>query len=215
MVPENQLHIAEIDFASLYAPAFASTEESAKFYDEISNLPVEKKDARIIIHQAGRMIWLADRIDEVAHGRPAFQVLFYLTAAELVAKIVGRFEGEGRSKKHVQKFFAEICSAEHRERLAKAFQNPGGAYLTTEAAVDLLYGVRCDVVHRGQYYEFSLRQGRFAMLTSLQGIPRRTDITLDELRQIVLEGAVLGARKVMEDGPGHRRAIEHSGMSRQ
>jgi hypothetical protein len=124
-------------------------------------------------------------------------VLFYLIAAELIAKIVTRFEGEGQSRKHVQKFFSDICSAEHRERLSKAFQNPGGAYLSVQAAVDLLYDVRCDVVHRGRYYDFSLRRGRFAMLTSLQGVPRTADITLDELRQIILEGAVLGAKKLI------------------
>jgi hypothetical protein len=35
------------------------------------------------------------------------------------------------------------------------------------------------------------------MLTSLQGVPRTADITLDELRQIILEGAVLGAKKLI------------------
>ena len=143
------------------------------------------------------MVWLADQIDEVARGRPAFQVLLYLIAAELVAKIVAGFEGEGQSKAHVRKFFLEICSGTHRERLSQAFQNPGGAYLTLEAAIDLLYDVRCDVVHRGQYYEFSLRRGDFPMLTSLQGVTRTTNISVDELRRIVLEGAVLAAKQLM------------------
>ena len=195
---EYPRHIAEVDFPALYAPAFTSLDESTSFYDEISTLPLEKRDAKIIVHQAGRMVWLADRIDEVAHARPAFQVLFYLIAAELVAKIVARFEGEGQSKKHVQKFFSEICSPAHKERLSRAFQNPGGAYLSLETAVDFLYDVRCDVVHRGQYYEFSLRRGRFSMLSSHQGVSRTTDISLDELRVIVLQGAVLGARKVID-----------------
>ena len=98
-----QVHIAEIDFPFFFAPAFdKSLETSKKFYEAVAPSG-GYSDAKIILHQTARMLWLADQIDLVAKGRPAFQILFYLTAAELIAKIVSKYEGEGESRRHVQK----------------------------------------------------------------------------------------------------------------
>jgi hypothetical protein len=196
MIPEAQVHIAEIDFPQLYAQVFGSLDASTKFFETIRSLPDSKKDAKIVLHQAGRVVWLADRIDEVARGRPAFQILFYLVAAELVAKIAAGFEGEGQSRSHVQKFFAEICSSESKQRLSRAFRNAGNVYLSLTATVDLLYDVRCDVVHRGQYYTFSLPRSESStpMLSSLGEHSPVAEISLPELRQIVLQGTVLAAK---------------------
>ena len=198
MMPDARVHIAEINLPQLYAPVFRSLEESAQFCDAVKGLPPSKNDAKVILHQGGRMVWLGDRIDEVARGRPAFQILFYIIAAELVAKIAKRFKGKGQSEKYVQKFFSDICSDEHRQRLSTAFRQTGnGAYLSLETAVKLLYAVRCDVVHRGQYYKFSLARQEFrGMLTSLREWAPIAEITLPELRQIILEGTVLGTKLV-------------------
>jgi hypothetical protein len=202
MTPETQVHIAEIDFPELYAPVFGSLAASTEFFETIQSLPDSKKDAKVVLHQAGRMVWLADMIDEVARGRPAFQVLFYLVAAELVAKIAVGFEGEGQSRSHVQKFFTEICSSESKQRLSWAFRHAGGAYLSLAATVDLLYKVRCDVVHRGQYYTFSLQRSESSipMLSSVGEHSPISEISLPDLRQIVLEGAVLAAKLIAEIG---------------
>jgi hypothetical protein len=194
-----QLHIADIDFAAFYMSAFnGSLEASTKFYESVAT-PGVYSDAKTILHQTARMLWLADRIDEVATGRPAFQILFYLTAAELVAKIFWKYEGEGESRKHVQKFFSEICDSPQKERLQKAFRTVGNGFLTLEAAVGFLYRIRCDVVHRGQYFQFSLpMEGRdhIPLLSGSGNDNVIAEITLMELRQIVLEGAVLAAKKV-------------------
>lgn len=95
------------------------------------------------------MLWLADRIEQVARGRPALLILFYLIAAEAVAKLVMGFRGEGESRRHVRIFFENICSQRHRSILANAFMTGFGGPLTLRKAVDLLYSVRCDVVHEG------------------------------------------------------------------
>src|ERR1700687_5986872 len=105
----STLHIANIDFPAFYSDVLPTVDAAKTFYSQLESLPPEKNAAKIVFHQAARMVWLADQIDEVARGRPAFQVLFYLTAAELVAKVMFDFKGEGDSKKHVQRFFAEIC----------------------------------------------------------------------------------------------------------
>ena len=49
-------------------------------------------------------------------------LLFYLIAAEAVAKIVFGFKGEGKSKRHVQRFFGEICLEKHRDLLSRALE---------------------------------------------------------------------------------------------
>jgi hypothetical protein len=196
MVQTNPVHIADIDFSAFYVPVFdGSLEASSKFYEAVAEQGVNR-DAKIILHQAARMVWLADRIEEVAAGRPSFQVLLYLTAAELVAKIVSRFEGEGESKKHVRKFFCEICEPPQRDRLGTAFRAVGGTFLTLEKTVDYLYEIRCDVVHRGQYYTFSLRTGGIPLLTGTGSNDVIAEISLPELRQIILAGTVSAAKQV-------------------
>src|ERR1022692_3289789 len=110
MVPDDQIHIAEIDLPQLYAPVFRSLSESAQFCDAVKGLPPSKNDAKVILHQGGRMVWLGDRGDEVASGRPAFQILFYLIAAELVAKIADGFEGKYKSGKYGF-FYAKVRKA--------------------------------------------------------------------------------------------------------
>lgn len=60
--------------------------------------------AKLVLHQAARMIWLADRMGEFARGRPALQILFFMITAEAVAKLVFGYEGEGESKRHVDLF---------------------------------------------------------------------------------------------------------------
>jgi hypothetical protein len=151
----------------------------------------------MILHQAARMVWLADRIDKVARGRPALQVLFYLIAAEAVAKIAFQFKKVGQSKRYVKRFFGEICSKVHRTRLARAFSYSGIRFLSPESAVDLLYGVRCNVAHEGMYYNFNLMDDDNILTTThVQGQENLVShITLEEIRRVVLEGALLGAKK--------------------
>ncbi len=85
---------------------------------------------------------------------------------------------------------------------------PGG-YLDARETVDLLYEVRCDVVHEGQYYEFTLAHGpELPMLTEEGAETLEARITARELRKIVLEGALLGATRILpRDNPS--RALVH------
>ncbi len=147
------------------------------------------------------MLWLADRIDEVAMGRPALSIAFYLIAAEAVGKIVAGFHGEGQSRRHVRLFFQEICCDQHRCRLEHSFSPSPGVYLDLTGSIDLLYKVRCDVVHEGQYFMFQLPIGPEdePLITGLNGLVEAR-ISALELRQIVLEGALLGAAKTVPPG---------------
>jgi hypothetical protein len=194
------MHIAHIDFSEFFSPAFPSMEAARAFVERVERLD-GPAPAKLALHQAARMLWLADRVDEVARGRPALEILFYLIAAEAVAKIASGFKGEGRSKAYVRRFFGEICSDEHRRRLRTAFtgSNMKGESPAWERAVDILYGVRCDVVHEGRYFEFHLAEegDPDPVLSHWGGGYGVARMSLSQLRQIILEGAVRGVQMLV------------------
>ena len=196
----SKLHIANIDFPAFYTEVFPNLEAAKSFYEQLEDLPPEKNAGKIVFHQAARMIWLADQIDEVARGRPAFQVMFYLTTAELVAKVRFDFNGEGESRKHVHRFFGELCSDATRTKLAKSFTRLRYGEVPFTEVVDLLYDIRCDVVHRGMYYGFQLAMpgDDFPQMVHMNETSFTTNLTIPELRHMVLEGAVLASRKLLD-----------------
>jgi hypothetical protein len=196
----NLVHIAKIDFTDFYAPAFSNPADARKFVATVKSLNGPAA-AKIALHQGARMVWLADRMEEVAAGRDALQILFYLIAAEAVAKIVFGFKGEGKSRYHVQRFFKEICLDRHRVLLSKALEMVPEQFLTWEQTVDKLYDVRCDVVHEGQYFGFHLKpeDSTFPLLadSAEPSLNLVAHVSALKLRQIVLEGLVEGVRKLL------------------
>ena len=199
------MHVANIDWADFYQAAFPNAGASRAFVECIEAVPVAVSKAKIAMHQAARMLWLGDRMDEVAKGRPALQVLFQLIAAEAVAKLVNNFTAEGESRKHVRLFFEDICSDSHRVTLNSAFSHaPGGPFLSVREAVDFLYDVRCDVVHEGVYFSLTLARPGDALKWLTPGGGGNgsliAGITVQQLRQIVLEGAIRGAARILPAG---------------
>jgi hypothetical protein len=136
-------------------------------------------------------------------GRDALQILFYLIAAETVAKVIRNHEAEGQSKGHVRLFFEEDCSDSARERLARAFATPTGPSLSLRDTVDYLYRIRCDVVHKGSYFNYRLRDESGTAMVNPDGDDFCiAHIALPELRRIVLEGALLATyRALLSDSP--------------
>jgi hypothetical protein len=205
------MHIAQIDFQEFYGPAFGGRNEVAEFVSCVRKIPASVCPAKIVIHQAARMIWLADRIEECAASRPALQIMFFMIAAEAAAKLVEGYDGEGESKYHARFFFSDICSSEHRNLLSQAFSRDlSNDFLTYEEAVDFLYNIRCDVVHRGRYFEFLLKSEKYALPISnlVDDQLLVAHITARQLRQVVLEGALLGALQVLPKDSDCRALLE-------
>lgn len=196
-------HVARIDYEEFFVSAFRSEVEARAFVKRVEATDGQSCSAKIILHQTARLLWLGDKLGEFAAGRPAMQILFLIIAAETVAKLRFEFNGEGESKKHVRRFFEEICSDDHRELLGRAFTDglPPRAPVDTRRAVDMLYAIRCDVVHRGEYYSLSLKASEhaFDMLTEIDGQMVVVHTTVNELRSIVLEGGVLATAAVLAD----------------
>lgn len=196
-------HVANINFEEFYAPAFPNGARAQAFVQCVESISAQQSKAKIVLHQAARMLWLADHVEPFARGRPALLILFYVIAAEAVAKLVKGFQAEGESKKHVRLFFEDICSPGHRSILADAFRrSTGGSALTIRETVDLLYDVRCDVVHEGQYFILTLPEPSETspLLTVYGGLSLIPKITAHQLRKIVLEGALLGAAQLLPAG---------------
>jgi hypothetical protein len=196
------MHIANLNYVDFFQSAFPDRLEAERFVNLVENIPATESKAKIVLHQAARMIWLADRIDEFARARPALQLLFYLIAAEAIAKIVVGFQGESQSRKHVRIFFEEICSDDQRQVLAKAFSRVPSGYLTVRETIDLLYDIRCDVVHEGRYFTFTLPETTdgYPMITTVGDEVFTAYVSITEIRRIIIEGAVLGANKLVPRG---------------
>lgn len=188
------MHIDNIDWVEFYAPAFQPRSGAAAFVERVTSLKGPAAAAKIALQQGGRMLWLADWIEEVAAGRDSIQIFFYLIAAEAVAKMVFGFKGEGQSRGFVRQFFGEVCLDRHRDCLSRALKLGPARFLNWSEAVDKLYDVRCDVAHEALHFDFHLKGDN-------QGLPRLTGlglsktsrgvvahITLPELRRLVLEG---------------------------
>jgi len=149
------LHIAAIDFPAFYAEAAGSLQAAREFYDTVSTpgSPILAR-AQLILHQAARMVWLADRVKAVSEGRPALQILFYVIAAEAVAKLAVGYEGDQRSWPHILMFFNVFLTDEQRIEMHRALDGaqprPGRS---PDELVDYLYGLRCDVAHEGRYFD--------------------------------------------------------------
>lgn len=195
----EDMHIAKIDFPEFFSQAFGGNSGTKEFVACIENIPAQVSPAKIVLHQTARMLWLADRMQECARARPALQILFFMIAAEAVAKLVVGYNGEGASRKHVNIFFKEICSEQHRARLDRAFSHRlASSFIGWQEAVGFLYDIRCDVVHRGQYFSYSLQNepGGLNMLTPSGQGHLIANISAVELRTIILEGSVNAALRL-------------------
>lgn len=195
-------HIAMIDFEEFYRPLFVTGAESKQFSDRVENAPDSQRPVKEVFHQAARLTWLGDRINEIAAGRPALQILFYLIAAETIAKLTYKFEGRGRSREYAHAFFEKLCGSGDQSILASAFlESPGRGQLNLSQAVDLLYELRCDVAHRGRYYVFALPldEHDYPELVTIGDVSVETRLTLGTLRQILLRGAIRASSMIMGD----------------
>ncbi len=186
-------HIARIDFVEFYIAGTGSRAESQRLEDDIDSIEnIDRRQTALVArNQGARMLWLADRMDDLATGRPALNILFYFIAAEAVAKLLDRFTDEGFSRRYVREFFSRWCTEDHRRRLARAFATTRGSW---ENAVDYLYDLRCDVAHEGKYFNFHLPDPGGLPVGNGSVIAY---MPLAELRQIVIEGIVNGVRQVV------------------
>ncbi|MFH1798332.1 MAG: hypothetical protein ABH844_03150 [Candidatus Omnitrophota bacterium] len=201
--------INSINHVEFYCSAFSSTEKAKGFIDHIKKINGHSK---IILYQTARMIYLAEIIHQ--KGRPSLQVLFFLIAAEAVAKLAYNFRGEGKSRHYVKKFFKNICNTEHQNKLSRAFRKQiteidfmSENYLTIDETIDFLYAIRCDVVHRGIYFDnLSLKDNLTDEneLFTWNNQSISPNISTNDLCNIIIEGTIIDCRMALPENDAYK-----------
>lgn len=191
--------ITSLGYEKFLADSLGDATQAADLYGRVR--AATDSTPKVILHQAARLISLADWMDEAAPSRPALKIFFFIVLAEAVAKMAFAFTGTGESKAHVRRFFAELCPSPDRGKLSASFRRTDTtphALLSAAEAVDVLYDVRNSVAHRGEYFLFNLLEpGHVATITPYQGGTLETMLSANELRGIVIRGAIAGAEKLL------------------
>ena len=175
---------------NFYRPFFPTEKEVRSFVEACEQLVPPNTAAKIMMHQTQRLVSLSDDIATIRPHREALRTLFLIMCAENISKLHDNFLEEGQSRAHVRKFFDEFLDADDQRFLAEGFvdcSKPLMPQLGLRAAVDMLYDVRCDVVHEGKYWQFTFHNGHTPMLNPNHVI---SHITFDEFRAILVRGCL-------------------------
>ena len=172
-----------------FGPHFPSNEALLKFIEPLEALVLEdsRHPAKIMMHQTQRLISIADDLPAIRSGKESLQLVFLLICAENLAKMHDHFTGEGQSRAYVRKFFEVLVSGDDRDVLEHSFTH-GMRPIPLRGIVDMLYDVRCDVVHEGKYWGFHFHDGRTPMLNTEPDV--NVFIQLSSFRDIVVRGCI-------------------------
>jgi len=178
---------------NFYSPFFASDDETKSFVSNCEELApdVANHNAKIMMHQTQRLVSIADDLSNLRPGQEALQLLFLMICVEHISKLYDGFMGEGQSKRYVKRFFAEFIPESVKDKLGKSFVDNSSMPMTAlgfEKAIALLYSVRCDVVHEGNYWGFSFLDGQIQRVNVDPDV--NVFITLAELRDIIIKGCI-------------------------
>ncbi len=184
-----------IDF---YRPYFANDRDVRDFVTACEALAPPKNRAKVMMHQAQRLISLSDDIPKIRQHDESLRLLFLLMCAENIAKLHGRFEGDGQSRRYVRQFFEAFLAPADRDILGIAFADYSQhlmPMLSPGAAIDMLYDVRCDVVHEGNYSDFVFHDGNMPMLNTDPNV--MSHITFEQFRALVVRGCINAVRTLL------------------
>ena len=174
-----------------YSPFFSSNEEVRGFVEACEQLSPPDNVAKIMMHQGQRLISLGDDIPQVRPHHEALQLLFLMMCAENISKLHDGFQGEGQSRAHVRRFFDQFLSDDDKNTIGSGFVDHSQHRMPSlglRAAVDMLYDVRCDVVHEGNYWGFTFHDGQTPMLNTDPDVTAH--IIFIDLRSIIVRGCI-------------------------
>lgn len=187
-----------IDF---YEPFFQSREAARAFVERCESLTPDDPNhiAKIIMHQAQRLVSIADDLPKIRSQRESLQLVFLLICAEHIGKLHAGFKGEGKSRAYVQDFFHNFLSDDDRYKLETGFSDYNSQLLGLKQVIDLLYQVRCDVVHEGRYWGFTFHDGDTPKLNGEPDVI--VNLQFRELRDIIIRGCVKAVESILKKCP--------------
>lgn len=181
---------------SFYEPHFASVREAKDFVQSCECLHPSAPNhiVKIMMHQAQRLVSIADDLPRIRPRQEGLQVLLRMMCSENIAKLHDRFEGEGKSRYYVQQFFKKFLSESDKRNLSYGFalNTDGLPSIGFPKAVDLLYKIRCSVAHEGSYHNFAFHDGRSEMVNTNPNVIAK--ISLVQVRGIVVRGCINAAK---------------------
>lgn len=154
--------------------------------------------AKIMMHQGQRLLTIAEGMESVEDSREPLKLLFLLIAAENISKLHVSTKESGKSKFHVRRFFNEFCSNEDKEKIVCGIEIDGEKS-SFEQLIDVLYDIRCDLVHEGTYWGFDFATPKNpSILTGINpGQVIRVKMYYEEFRDIVARGIVCATQQVI------------------
>lgn len=188
------------NWINFYEPFFQDREAARRFVESLEQLGPDdlRHPAKIMMHQAQRLISLADDMPQIRSHIDSLQLLFLLICGEHIGKLYDNFDGEGRSRAYTRQFFETLVSEQDRQWLKKGFNHIDRTPMEIQEVADLLYDVRCDVVHEGNYWRFHFSDGRTPLLNTDPDVI--VNLRLADLRDIVVRGCI-NAIQSYEGGP--------------
>ena len=178
-------------WVEFFAPFFDSLAAAEDWVAQCEALAPPQNVAKIMMHQTQRLISLADDLPTIRPHAEPLQLLFLLVCAEHVTKLHHGFSGEGQSEAYVRRFFEGFVIGADRQTLSTAFADLTDHLLQPlpfKKAVDLLYDIRCDVVHEGECWGFAFHDGVTPMVNVAPDVEAR--ISLPALRDIIVRGCI-------------------------
>ncbi len=177
-------------WTDFYCPQFPSPKDAQAFVASVEGLSPEhpKYIAMIMMHQAQRLISLADDIDNIRPHQYGLKLMFLIICAENIAKLFHKYNGDGESKKYVRKFFQEFTSEKDKATLENGFKRHNSRNLTIDEIASDLYTVRCDVVHEGKYWEFQFKSKETPMLNLDPDV--NVYMSYEEFRAVVVRNCI-------------------------
>ncbi len=181
------------EWVSFFEPHFVDSRTAEHFVGKCELLTPSDSNhkAKIMMHQTQRLVSIADDIPILRPRRESLQLLFLMICVEHISKLHDGFTGEGQSRKYVRRFFNQFLSQPDKETLETSFLDRNAmpmVRLNLEKVVDLLYDLRCDVVHEGKYWTFFFSDGRTPIVNVDPDV--NVFLTLIELRDIVVRGCI-------------------------
>jgi len=152
------------DWHAFFAPYFETAAECASFVDRCEDInrdyrPHESLDdstPKIMMHQTVRLVTLSDMVRALPGSYDPLGLFFLLICAECIAKLHAGVKQEVPSRHFVKRFFEQFISGADRALLLSQIRPvPDFGPFDLATVVGILYDIRCDVAHEGQYWGFS------------------------------------------------------------
>ena len=149
------------------------------------------------MHQVQRLISLSDDMKEIRPNDEPLQLLFLIMCVENVAKLHDGYDGESKSWSYVKKFFEDFLSDDDKNLLNNGFIDNNDEWLrplSFENVIKMLYKIRCDVVHEGNYISFTFYDGKTEILEIVNTFEVTPHISLKNVRDVIIRGCINAIR---------------------